>query len=150
MKDSVLRSFLIAAVLLPACGQNESVGTGGRTEKNIRIAGQVFEAFNRHDWTGMAELYTDTAEFKDPSFGEVIVRQTRQQIAEKYRKYEAMSPDIRDSVVEVYAAGDRHVIVEFVSSGTGPDGARWSMSICTIFTIEEGQITKDYTYYDNR
>lgn len=150
MRDCIMAATLFTAILMPACRQEESVGTGERTEKNIRLAGQVYEAFNRHDWTGMAELYADTAEFKDPSFGQDIVRQTRQQIAEKYGKYEEMSPDISDSVVEVYAAGEKHVIVEFVSSGTGPDGARWNMPICSIFTIENGQITKDYTYYDNR
>ena len=150
MRDLFFATALAAALLMPACRQEESGGTRERREKNIRLAGQVYDAFNRHDWAGMAELYADTAEFKDPSFDRDIVRQTRQQIEEKYRKYGEMSPDIRDSVVAVYAAGETHVIVEFVSSGTGPDGVRWSLPICTIFTIEDGMITGDYTYYDHR
>lgn len=117
-------------------------------EENVRIAKSVFEYFNRHDWEGMSALYTDPAEFKDPSLGQGIVKQTRAQIVQKYKGLEEMSHDVRDDLLQVYPSGDRHVIVEFVSSGTAPDGTRWTLPICTIFTIENGKITKDFTYYD--
>ena len=48
-------------------------------EKNTIIANQLFEYFNKHDWPKMANLYTDPAEFKDPSFGVEPIKQTRQQ-----------------------------------------------------------------------
>ena len=117
-------------------------------EENVRIAKSVFEYFNQHDWEGMAALYTDPAEFKDPSLGQEIVKQTRAQIVQKYKGLEEMSHDVRDDLLQVYPSGDRHVIVEFVSSGTAPDGTRWTLPICTIFAIENGKITKDFTYYD--
>ena len=41
------------------------------------------------------------------------------------------------------------MIVEFVSTGTAPDGTKFELPIVSIFTIEEGMITKDWTYYDN-
>ena len=117
-------------------------------EENVRIAKSVFEYFNQHDWEGMAALYTDPAEFKDPSLGQGIVKQTRAQIVQKYKGLEEMSHDVRDDLLQVYPSGERHVIVEFVSSGTAPDGTRWTLPICTIVTIENGKITKDFTYYD--
>ena len=117
-------------------------------EENVLIAKNVYKYFNEHDWAKMAELYADPADFKDPSFGQGIVQQTRQQIVGKYKEMEEMSKDIRDEVIQVYPSGDKHVIVEFVSSGTAPNGEKWSLPICTIFTIENGQITKDFTYYD--
>ena len=117
-------------------------------EENVLIAKNVYKYFNEHDWAKMAELYADPADFKDPSFGQGIVKQTRQQIAQKYKEMEEMSKDIRDEVIQVYPSGDKNVIVEFVSSGTAPNGEKWSLPICTIFTIENGQITKDFTYYD--
>ena len=117
-------------------------------EKNTLIAKSLFRYFNQHDWEKMAALYTDPAEFKDPSFGQEVVQQTRVQIVEKYRGLEEMSHDVRDDVLQIYPSGDKHVIVEFVSSGTAPDGTKWTLPICTIFTIENGQITKDFTYYD--
>ena len=52
-------------------------------------------------------------------------------------------------MVAVYPSGDKNVIVEFVSKGTLPDQSKFELPICTIFTIENGKITKDYTYFDN-
>jgi len=117
-------------------------------EENVLIAKNVYKYFNEHAWAKMAELYADPADFKDPSFGQGIVKQTRQQIAQKYKEMEEMSQDIQDEVIQIYPSGDKHVIVEFISSGTAPNGEKWSLPICTIFTIENGQITKDFTYYD--
>jgi ketosteroid isomerase-like protein len=97
----------------------------------------------------MAEMYTDTAEFKDPSLGQGIVKQSRQQIIEKYTELSKMFPDVHDEVVKVYPSGESHIIVEFISSGTAPDNSKFELPICTIFTIEDRKITKDFTYYDN-
>lgn len=117
-------------------------------EENIIIARTVFEYFNQHAWEKMAGLYAEQAEFKDPSFGPGIITQTRQQIIQKYQAMGEMFPDLRDDIVQMYPSGEHYVIVEFVSSGTAPDGTQWTLPICAIFTIEDGQITKDFTYYD--
>lgn len=113
------------------------------------VARLMFERFNQHDWKGMAALYTDTAEFKDPSFGKGIVKQTRAETVKKYKDLNAMFTNFRDSVTAMYPSGDKHVTVEFISKGTAPDGTVFELPICTILTIENGFITKDFTYYDN-
>lgn len=138
--------FIFTAVLLAAC-RDDSVHA---QEKNVALAKKVYEHFNAHEWEKMAALYSDTADFKDPSFGPGTVRQSRRETVEKYSEYQKMSPDIRDDIVQIYPSGDKYVVVEFVSSGTAPNGEQWSLPICTIFTIENGLITKDHTYYDNR
>lgn len=117
--------------------------------KNEQLIKQYFEHFNNHDWKKMSEMYTDTADFKDPSLGAGIVKQTRKQIADKYAELNATFPDLHDKVIQVYPSGDKHIIVEFVSSGTAPDNSKFELPICTIFTIENGLITKDFTYFDN-
>ena len=117
-------------------------------EKNITLARKLYEHFNVHAWDAMAALYAEPADFKDPSFGQEIVQQTRKQTAQKYRELAAIFPDLRDDIVAIYPSGEKHVIVEFVSSGTAPDGQKWTLPICTIFTIEDGLITKDFTYYN--
>ncbi len=135
-------------MILAACNPKENAIK--KTDKqNIAIASQVYEYFNKHDWESMAALYIDPADFKDPSLGQGIVQQTRKQTVDKYRKMQEMSPDIRDEVVQMYPSGDNYVIVEFVSSGTASNGAKWSLPLCTIFTIENGKIIRDFTYYDN-
>lgn len=117
--------------------------------RNQDIVKQYFDYFNDHDWSKMAEMYSEVAEFKDPSFGQGTFTQTRQQTVEKYSELSQSFPDLHDQIVQTYPSGERHIIVELVSSGTAPDGSRFELPICTVFTIEDGLITKDFTYYDN-
>ncbi len=97
----------------------------------------------------MANMYDENAEFKDPSLGEGIVKQTKQQIIDKYSELNGVFPDLLDKIIQIYPSGEKHIIVEFVSSGTAPDNSKFELPICTIFTIENGLITKDFTYFDN-
>ncbi|MEP6627678.1 MAG: nuclear transport factor 2 family protein [Ginsengibacter sp.] len=119
------------------------------TSDNEKLVTQYFEHFNNHEWTKMADMYLDTAEFKDPSLGQGIVKQTRQQIVDKYSDLNKIFLDLHDQVIQIYPSGDKHIIVEFVSSGTAPDNTKFDLPICTIFTIENGMITKDFSYFDN-
>lgn len=116
---------------------------------NEKLVKQYFEHFNKHEWEKMAAMYADSAEYKDPSLGPGIVKQTREQIVAKYSELSGMFPDVKDEVVTVYPSGEKNVIVEFISSGTAPDGSKFELPICTIFTIENEKITQDFTYYDN-
>ncbi len=119
------------------------------TNSNEQLIQTYYQHFNQHDWQKMADMYTDSAAFKDPSLGTGIVMQTKAQIAQKYKGLNDMFPNIKDSVVAIYPSGKQQVIVEFVSTGTGADKSTFTLPICTIFTIENGKITKDFTYYDN-
>ncbi|WP_266205957.1 nuclear transport factor 2 family protein [Pontibacter kalidii] len=116
---------------------------------NVDLVNQYFTYFNNHDWEKMAEMYTETAAFKDPSLGMGTVTQTREQVVQKYCALNEVFPDLHDKVIQVYPSGEQHVIVEFISSGTAPDSSEFELPICTIFTIENGKIVKDFTYYDN-
>lgn len=117
--------------------------------KNEIFVKKYFEQFNAHNWQAMAAMYIDTADFKDPSLGKVIVKQTRQETAAKYKALAEIFSNIQDEVISMYPAGDKNIIVEFVSTGTSADGQKFSLPICTIFTIENNMITKDFTYFDN-
>ncbi|MDI9869027.1 nuclear transport factor 2 family protein [Flectobacillus roseus] len=108
-----------------------------------------FEHFNRHDFKAMAAMYVDSAEFKDPSFGTGIVRQSQQQTVVKYTELAKMFPDLRDSVISIYPSDTNHIIVEFISKGSMPS-SKFELPICTIFTLQNGKITKDFTYYNNQ
>jgi len=119
------------------------------TSKNEKLIRQYFDHFNNHDWKSMSEMYTETAAFKDPSLGVGLVKQSRKQTAEKYTELNSVFPDLHDKIIQIYPSGEKHIIVEFVSSGTAPDNSRFELPICTIFTIENGLITRDFTYYDN-
>ncbi len=141
-------STLFILFFLFSC-TNQSENKEEKAESNQQLVKQYFEYFNQHNFEKMADFYTDTAEFKDPSLGIGIVKQSRQQIITKYTELNGVFPDLHDEVINTYPSGDNHVIVEFISTGTAADKSKFKLPICTIFTIENGKISKDYTYYDN-
>ena len=142
-----LITILSVAFALASCN-NQNQTNMGATE-NEKLVRQYFDHFNNHDWTKMANMYTEIADFKDPSLGKGVIKQTREQIVKKYEELSQTFPDVKDEVVRIYPSGDKHIVVEFISSGTAPDNSAFELAICTIFTIENGLITKDFTYYDN-
>ncbi len=110
---------------------------------------RYFTYFNQHDWNKLAEMYIEKAQFKDPSLGKGIVTQTRQQTIQKYSELQKVFPDIHDTIIAIYPSGEKHIIVEFISTGTAPDKSKFELPITTIFTIENSLISSDFTYYDN-
>ncbi len=137
--------LIFTVILFSSCTQNQKTNI----VKNVELVNQYFEYFNNHDWEKMAEMYSEIAKFKDPTRGEGIVKQTRKEVVKKYNELSEMFPDIKDKVIEIYPSGENHIIIEFVSSGTAPDGSKFELPICTIFRIEDGKITQDFSYYDN-
>ncbi len=145
MKNLV--TLLSATLLFISCNQKKVKKM--ETSANEKLVKQYFEHFNKHNWTAMANMYVENAEFKDPSLGIGIVKQTKQQIIDKYSELNGVFPDLNDKIIQIYPSGEKHIIVEFVSSGTAPDNSKFELPICTIFTIKNGLITKDFTYFDN-
>ncbi|MCP9755119.1 nuclear transport factor 2 family protein [Lacihabitans sp. CCS-44] len=120
-----------------------------KSSNNQKIIDQYFEHFNKHEWSKMANMYSNTAEFKDPSLDQSIARQTRQQIVTKYSKLHQVFVDIHDEIIQSYSTDDGRFIVEFLSTGTVPDGSKFGLPICTIFTTDNRLITNGFIYYDN-
>jgi ketosteroid isomerase-like protein len=139
--------FLLITLAFAGCGQPQTQATVNSA--NETLVKQYFGYFNAHDWVKLAGMYAETADFKDPSLGEGIVKQTRQQTIDKYTELANVFPSLHDEVVQVYPSDDQHIIVELVSTGTAADGSTFKLPICSILTIEKGVITKDYTYFDN-
>ena len=145
MKKITISFALITSFL--SCNNQPSAKENDQA--NAQLVQRFFDHFNNHDWAKMAEMYTETAEFKDPSLGKGIVKQTRAQVVKKYSDLHQAFPNLKDDVVRVYPSDSNHMVVEFISRGTGLDNSSFELPICTIFTIENGLITKDFTYFDN-
>jgi len=141
-------SLLFVILLIVSCTTKSNQNLK-HTDENIELVNQYFEYFNNHNWNKMAEMYSELPEFKDPSLGQGIVKQTRKQIVQKYSELNEMFPDLHDEVIQIYPSNEQHIIVEFISTGTLPDGSKFALPICTIFTIENGIITRDFSYFDN-
>jgi predicted SnoaL-like aldol condensation-catalyzing enzyme len=140
----------LSVLLLLSCNSSNQQNVNGmdNSTANKAIIEQYFKHFNNHDWQKMADMYIDKPEMKDPSYGVKTIISTKADIVKKYSELQQMIPDVHDSVINTYYAGD-NVIVEFESSGTAPDSTKFVLPICTIFEIKDGKITKDFTYYDN-
>ncbi len=148
MKNLIIFCAVLTTALISCDNQKTKEKTTSATE-NVKLVSQYFEHFNNHEWVKMTKMYADTTDFKDPSLGQGIVKQTRQQTIDKYSQLSKIFPNLHDQVVQIYPSCDSHIIVEFVSSGTAADGTKFELPICTILTVENGLITKDFTYFDN-
>jgi len=138
--------LLLSLVILSCTNQTPK---NMETSNNEKVVKQYFTYFNHHQWEKMAGMYMENANFKDPSLGTRMVQQTRAQIIKKYTELNQVFPDINDRIVSIYPSGEKNIIVEFISTGTAPDHSKFELPICTIFTIENGLITKDFSYFDN-
>ena len=56
----------------------------------------------------------------------------RAETMKKYTEMASMFPDLKDEVISMYPSGTKHMVVEFVSSGTAPDQSKFQLPICTI------------------
>lgn len=142
-----LISLFLISFLLFSC--NKGSENRSKINGNEKLIKNYFELFNKHQWEDLSNLYIENAEFKDPSLGTGIIKQTKKDFVKKYSELNQLFPDVKDKIIKIYPSGEKSIIVEFISTGTGPDNSQFELPICTIFTIENGKITKDFTYYDN-
>lgn len=144
--NRIIHLGLLWLTALVSCNNVES----NLVNQNIEIAKKSFAAFNRHDWEEQASYFSDTCKFLDPSYGDQHVTVNRKNKIAKYSKMEEMSPDIRDDITSIFGVGDK-VVIQFVSSGTAQTEEgdyKWRVPICCIFTIKDGLIVVDETYYN--
>lgn len=138
---------LLFLALFAACGERQAPNLEIDFTQRVQ---HYFELFNSHQWEQLSNLYTDTASMKDPSLGVGCIRQTKQEIKIKYQELQKIIPDVHDSIIAIYPSKSNSCTVEFISSGTLPDGSHMKLPICTIFTYKDSLIVADYTYYDNQ
>jgi hypothetical protein len=139
--------FALAALAFAACNQPAAAPPKSSAKENEAIVRAAFDAFNQHDWHKMASYYAEPAQFLDPEYGTEYVQKNQKDIAESHAGLEKFSPDVKDSLTTVITSGNK-VVVEFISSGTTADKKPWKLPISTIFTLKNGKIVKDATYYN--
>jgi len=135
-------------ILLIGIGCTETASEKTDSANTRKIVDEYFAHFNQHEWSALANMYSDSSESKDPSLGADTEIQSREDIEGRYQQLSGILPDLKAQVLNVYPSGNNHIITEFISTGTGPDGQEFKLPICTIFEIRDGLIVKDYSYYD--
>jgi hypothetical protein len=148
MKNTV-HTVLLTLTLLSIISCKE-IGNKNSVEKNIELAQKSFAAFNQHNWELQASYFSDTCEYLDPYYGDKHIKVNRKNKIAKYFAMEQTSPDIQDSITNIFGFEDK-VVIQFISSGTAKTdngNYKWSVPICCVFTYKDGLIIIDETYYN--
>jgi ketosteroid isomerase-like protein len=114
----------------------------------IKTVRNKFAAFNQHDVAAIEEIYSTTATLNSPDYRNLVGNKP---IAETYRKIFDSIPDAKDTIEQLESAG-KHVYVQFVLSGhwNGLQDKPISVRIMAAYTVKDGRIVDDATYYDRK
>ena len=109
---------------------------------------QKFAAFNRHDAETIQNIYGANAVLHSPDYPGLTGNVP---IASTYRQLFAAIPDARDEIRSFDAIGDK-VYVQFTLTGHwgGDPGHGLQVRIMSIYTVKDGHIADDTTYYDRK
>ena len=146
--------FLVVVIGLSACANDKTSSTNTATKrenisnKNIELVNQYFEYLNKHDWEKMTEMYSNVADFKDPSLGNGIVKQTRLATSAKYQELVMEFPDLKREVLKKTVSDENTVVVDLIATGTAKDGTKMKLPMQTIFTFQNGKIIKDFSTHN--
>ncbi|GAA4451786.1 hypothetical protein GCM10023189_14160 [Nibrella saemangeumensis] len=124
---------LVLAGLLTACTPAGPADLETVQQQNIRVVRQLQAGLNQHDWAGVSQLYAERVRYKGPHTRYQEVEQTPGEVVAAYRGYHL-------EITQLYAAYEHHVVVEGRLSQGSP------RPVCMIYTIENGRITRQYTY----
>ncbi|MGH8160427.1 MAG: nuclear transport factor 2 family protein [Rhodanobacter sp.] len=114
----------------------------------VKTVRQKFEAFNRHDASTIEGIYATDAILHSPDYPELA---GNSRIADTYRGLFDAIPDANDNVQNIDSSGDR-VYAQFVLSGhlKGTGGKFVKVPIISVYTVRDGHIVADSTYYDRK
>ena len=112
-----------------------------------------YDAFNRRDFAGSADLFADPCTYESIASGHVSY--TPAEIADGHRAWAAAFPDGHVEMTNVFTAG-RYVVVEWSAQGTQtgplrdepPSGKKFARRGCAVAEVEDGKIVAYRDYFD--
>lgn len=127
------------------------------TNENIAMVKQVYDCFNRRDWTGLQKLFRKEAEWNDVPAGTTF--QGPEGVVEFMKAWADAFPDGTAEEVRILGAND-FAVAEARFRGThqgalrgpmgtvGATGRRAEMSFCEIYEFKNGKVLRNRTYPD--
>ncbi|GAA0708475.1 hypothetical protein GCM10009105_08090 [Dokdonella soli] len=114
----------------------------------IKVVRLKFEAFNRHDARTIEDIYANAASLHSPDYPDLT---GSKQIADTYRKLFEAIPDAKDNLQTLESSAN-HVYAQFVLTGhlKGAEDKPISIRILSVYTVQDGRIVGDSTYYDRK
>jgi ketosteroid isomerase-like protein len=107
-----------------------------------------FAAFNAHDASAIEALYAAAALLHSPDHPQLAGNQP---IAATYRSLFSAIPDAQDEITRLDVVADR-VYAQFVLTGHlgGAADKPVRVRIISVYTVRNGHIVEDNTYYDRK
>ena len=142
-------AYLIALICSVSCVLSAGVSADpSGSGQNLDTVRQKFAAFNRHDAAAIQDIYATDAVLHSPDYPALT---GNAKIADTYRGIFAGVPDAVDEVQNLDAVGDR-VYAQFILTGhfQGVADKPVNVRIMSIYTVKDGHITEDETYYDRK
>lgn len=146
MKRYLFLPAILIVLFSASCNQNKKIE---------QIITSHFDALNQHNLDMLAQQYNDSS--RTASVGWEGIKTGAGAVRENYKRYFATSPDLIYKVKNTIIH-DNVAIVEYTSTGTmakpekgEPDymtGKKYTLQNCSIFTITDGKISTEMTYFD--
>lgn len=140
-------SLLIVCLYWGLAGESSPAASGSAIRPS-EVVQSKFSAFNRHDVGAIEEVYASGATLNSPDYSNLVGNEA---IAGTYRKLFDSIPDAKDNIQLLESVG-KHVYVQFVLSGhwNGAQDKPIGVRIMAAYTVENGRIIEDATYYDRK
>jgi ketosteroid isomerase-like protein len=112
------------------------------------IVRHKFQAFNQHDADKIQRIYAANAVLHSPDNPELGGSQP---IADTYRHLFTLIPDAKDDVTQIDSVGPR-VYAQFLLTGHwgGALDKPLKVRLIAVYTVRDGHIVLDDTYYDRK
>lgn len=107
-----------------------------------------FAAFNKHDAEAIEQIYASDATLRSPDYPSLM---GNVRIADTYRKIFDAVPDAKDEL-ETLERSSNHVYAQYLLTGhlKGAQDKPLSVRIMSVYTVKNGHIIDDATYYDRK
>ncbi|WP_347260371.1 nuclear transport factor 2 family protein [Rudaea sp.] len=121
-----------------ACGDTQSMDL-------VRLK---FAAFNKHDADAIEKIYARDATLHSPDYPDLAGNKP---IADTYRRLFDAVPDAEDKLETLENSSNR-VYARFVLTGhlQGAQDKPINVRIISVYTVKDGHIVDDSTYYDRK
>ena len=142
-----IASLLIVSLYCGLAGGN-SCAAPRADIRPLEVVRNKFAAFNKHDVGAIEEIYAEVATLNSPEYSNLVGNKA---IAETYRKIFDSIPDAQDGIELLESVG-KHVYARFILSGhwNGMQDKPISVRIMAAYTVKDGRIVDDATYYDRK
>jgi hypothetical protein len=127
---------LVLGSLLTSCRQTDPTTLEQIQYHNSQLVKQLQRCLNQQNRAGLSQLFAEQVRCKDQTthFEEMIL--PRQQVLTFYQPPDDAPPFLE--ITQLYPANGHQVVAEARLRGKG--------AVCLIYTIEQGKITRQYTY----